>query len=111
MVFDYLENVDLAATVCDRDGMVLYQNKRAIKRDGNVAGKNLYDCHNSHSGMMIRNMIETGKTNTYEIIRHGRRKLLHQAPWFETEGGPVSGLIEFAIDLPDEYPVMDRDKA
>lgn len=42
------------------------------------------------------------KPNTYEIIRHGRRKLLHQAPWFETEGGPVSGLIEFAIDLPGD---------
>lgn len=25
-VFDYLENVALAATVCDKEGIVLYQN-------------------------------------------------------------------------------------
>ena len=29
--FDYLENVpNIAATVCDKEGIVLYQNKRAI---------------------------------------------------------------------------------
>ena len=56
--FDYLENVpNIAATVCDKEGIVLYQNKRAIDRDGNVAG-----------------------------------------------------LIELAIDLPEEMPVFNRDK-
>ncbi|MDY3848869.1 MAG: hypothetical protein SOZ58_11215 [Prevotella sp.] len=30
---DYLENVpNIAATVCDKEGIVLYQNKRAIER-------------------------------------------------------------------------------
>ena len=44
--FDYLENVpNIAATVCDKEGIVLYQNKRAIDRDGDVVGKNLYNCH------------------------------------------------------------------
>lgn len=108
--FDYLETVAFAATVCDKEGVVLYQNARAIKRDGLVVGKNLYDCHNAKSGEMIRQMIATGQGNTYEIIRHGRRKLLHQTPWFEEEGGAVAGLIELAIDLPDEYPTFDRDK-
>lgn len=107
-VFDYLENVAFAACVCDSQGKVLYQNARSIKRDGEVVGKNLYDCHNPKSARMIRHMIETGESNTYAIIRHGKKRLLHQTPWFEQPGGPVSGLIELSIDIPDEYPVFDR---
>lgn len=106
--FDYLENVAFAATVCDKDGVVLYQNARARKRDGGVVGRNLYDCHNRESRALIRHMIESGESNTYEILRHGKRRLLHQTPWFATPGGEVAGLIELSIDLPDSYPTFDR---
>ncbi len=105
--FNYLDNVEFAATVCDTEGIVLYQNARAIKRDGDVTGRNLYDCHGPKACEMIRRMIETGTTNTYQIIRHGRHKLLHQTPWFDAEGH-LGGLIELAIDLPDDMPVFDR---
>ena len=108
--FDYLENVAFAATVCDKDGVVLYQNAPARKRDGGVVGQNLYDCHGKKSREMIRHMIETGESNTYEIIKHGKRRLLHQTPWFEEPGGEVAGLIEISIELPDEYPTFNRDK-
>lgn len=106
--FSYLDTVDFAATVCDREGLVLYQNARAIERDGNVMGKNLYDCHGEKAGQMIRRMIENGSVNTYQIVRHGKRKLLHQTPWLD-ESGAVAGLIELAIELPDNMPVFDRD--
>lgn len=109
-IFDYLENVAFAACVCDREGVVLYQNARSVKRDGDVVGKNLYNCHNPHSGAMIRRMMETGESNTYAIIRHGKKRLLHQTPWYEAPGGEVSGLIELSVDIPDEYPTFDRDK-
>lgn len=105
--FDYLNEVAFAATVCDKDGIVLYQNRRAVKRDGDVCGKNLYNCHNAKSGALIRKMIENGESNTYEIIRHGKRRLLHQTPWYVD--GAVAGLIELSIDLPDEYPTFNRD--
>ncbi len=108
--FDYLENVAFAATVCDKDGVVLYQNARARMRDGGVVGKNLYDCHGKKSKEIIRHMIETGESNTYEIIKHGKHRLLHQTPWFEEPGGEVAGLIEVSIELPDKYPTFDRDK-
>lgn len=107
--FSYLDTVDFAATVCDKEGIVLYQNARAIRRDGDVTGKNLYNCHGPKAAQMIRYMIETGTINTYEIIRHGKRKLLHQTPWFDGNGA-VAGLIELAIDLPDNMRVMDKDK-
>lgn len=105
--FNYLDTVNFAATVCDRDGIVLYQNERAIKRDGDVVGKNLYNCHGEKAGQMIRHMMETGSTNTYQIVRHGKKKLLHQTPWFDGSGA-VAGLIELAIDLPDDMPVYLR---
>ena len=100
---------NIAATVCDKEGIVLYQNKRAIDRDGDVVGKNLYNCHGEKAGAMIRHMIEADESNTYQIIRHGKHKLLHQTPWYDEEGN-VAGLIELAIDLPDEMPVFNRDK-
>lgn len=40
-MFDYLDNVAFAATVCDKDGIVLYQNVCIRRRDGDVVGKNL----------------------------------------------------------------------
>ena len=106
--FSYLDTVDFAATVCDREGVVLYQNERAVERDGDVMGQNLYNCHGEKAGQMIRRMIETGAANTYQVVRHGKRKLLHQTPWFD-ESGAVAGLIELAIDLPDNIPVFNRD--
>lgn len=106
--FSYLDTVDFAATVCDREGIVLYQNDRAIKRDGDVMGKNLFNCHGEKAGAMIRHMMDAGATNTYQIIRHGKHKLLHQTPWFDAEGA-VAGLIELAIDLPEDMRVLNRD--
>lgn len=106
--FDYLENVNFAATVCDTHGIVLYQNAQARRRDGNVVGKNLYECHSKESQEAIRRMITTGKSNTYEVIRHGKRRLLHQTPWFSNPGGDVSGLIEISIELPDALPSFNR---
>lgn len=109
-VFDYLENADFAATVCDSDGIVVYQNAISRNNDGDVVGKNLYKCHGSKSGEKIRHMIETDHNNTYEIIKHGKRFLIHHSPWYEEVDGNIAGLIEFSIPLPDEYPTFNRDK-
>ena len=105
--FIYLDTADFSATVCDREGTVLYQNEKAVLRDGNVTGGNLYDCHGDKASMMIRKMISEGSSNTYQIIRHGRHKLIHQTPWYDGDG-KVAGLIELAIDLPEDLQVFDR---
>lgn len=109
-VFDYLENVAFAATVCDKNGIVLYQNATARERDNNAVGKNLYECHGKKSGEKIRYMMETGQSNTYEYIQHGRHFFIHHTPWFEQPGGELSGLIELEIELPESHPVFNRDK-
>ena len=67
--FDYLENVpNIAATVCDKEGIVLYQNAAARLRDGEVIGKNLYNCRSPKSTEKIRMMRETGMSNSYEAV-------------------------------------------
>lgn len=108
MDFNYLDTVNMSVTVCDRDGIVLYQNDLARANDGDVVGKNLFDCHNEHSAKMIRHMLETGSSHTLESIRDGRRKLYHRTPWFDASGA-VAGLIEFGIPLPATYPVQNFD--
>lgn len=109
-VFDYLQHVAYAATVCNRDGVVIYQNSLAISRDGNVLGMNLFNCHNEKSKEIIKHLIETGESNTYKIIKQGQKRLIHQAPWYETDDGYVAGLIKLSITLPDECPTYNRDK-
>lgn len=108
--FDYLEHVAFAATVCDKDGVVLYQNALSLKREGNAVGKNLFNCHKEKSNEIIRHILETGEGNTYQIIRHGHRRMIQQTPWYEEPSGEVAGLVEIVLDLPDEYPTFDRDK-
>lgn len=108
--FDYLENVAFSATVCDKDGIVVYQNALSIKREGNAIGRNLFNCHKPESNEIIRRMLQTGVSNTYQIIRHGHHRMIQQTPWYEEPGGEVAGLVEIVFDLPDDYPTFDRDK-
>ena len=108
--FDYLENAAVSATVCDKDGIVVYQNKVAQNRDGDAIGKKLFKCHSPRSNEKIRHMLEAGESNTYETIKHGKRHFIHHTPWYENEGGEISGLIEFEIDIPDSHPTYNRDK-
>ena len=108
--FDYLENVAFAATVCDKEGIVLYQNAVARKRDGEVIGKNLYNCHNNKTGEKIRMMMENGTSNSYEVILHGKHYFVHHTPWYEELGGELSGLIELDIEIPETHPTFNRDR-
>ena len=109
-IFDYFEYLNFSVTVCDREGIVVYQNICSKANDGDVVGKNLFRCHSQKTGEKIRQLMEMGESNTYEIIKHGKRFLVKHTPWCEETGGVVSGLIELVIDLPDNYPVFDRDK-
>ncbi len=109
-VFDYLESADFAATVCDKEGIVVYQNALSVAADGDAIGRNLFKCHSSKSNDKIRHMLQTGENNTYQIIKRGRHYLIHHSPWYDNETNEVAGLIELSIPLPDDYPTYNRDK-
>lgn len=106
--FDYLKNVAMSATVCDKTGVVVYQNETARKDDGDVVGRNMLKCHGPKTREKILNMLATGQGNTYAIIKNGKREIVHHLPWFEKPGGEVAGLIELVIPIPEEYPTFNR---
>jgi len=110
MIFDYFERTDFAVTVCDIDGIVVYQNTVSRGSYGDVVGRDLFECHNEKSKEKIHYMMETGNNNTYEIVKHGKRFLIRHSPWYDVENGSVAGLMELSIPLPDEYPTFNRDK-
>ena len=91
-----------AITVCDLDGVVLYQNKRSIDVNGDVRGKSMLPCHSARSREIIQRLITEGTTNAYTIQKGSLRKLIYQAPWYER--GEVSGLVEFSLEIPEEMP-------
>lgn len=91
-----------AITVCDLDGVVLYQNKRSIEVNGDVRGRSMMPCHSARSREIIERLINKAENNAYTIQKGSLRKLIYQTPWYES--GEVAGLVEFSLEIPEEMP-------
>ena len=91
-----------AVTLCDTEGVVLYQNERSIAVNGDVRGKSMLPCHNERSRAIIARLIAEGGRNVYTIEKRGVRKLIYQTVW--RREGAIGGLVEFSLELPDEMP-------
>lgn len=105
-----LEELDVAVTVTDLDGRVVYMNGSSAEVNAKAGGRDLVgqqvrDCHNARSREIIERLF-SGARNVYTITKAGRRKLIYQSPW--REAGEVRGLVELSIVLPDEMPHYDR---
>ncbi len=100
MIPNYFNEVNTAITVCDTEGVVLYQNEKSVAVNGDVRGKSMIPCHSERSRGIIRRLIEEGGTNVYTIEKKGVRKLIYQSAW--REAGEVRGLVEFSIETPAE---------
>ena len=96
-----------AITVCDLDGVVLYQNKRSVEVNGDVRGKSMIPCHSTRSREIIKRLMTEGSVNAYTIEKRGLRKLIYQAPWFEK--GDIAGLVEFSLEIPADMPHYVRE--
>lgn len=112
-ISEWTKELGVAVTVCDADGVILYMNNKSVRtfeKSGGYAlvGKSLYDCHNPQSKVIIRELLSSGRSNTYTIEKAGLKKLIHQTPWFTN--GKIAGLVELSIELPDEMPHFVRDK-
>ena len=104
---NWSSSIDVAVTVCDRDGVILEMNdksKATFVKDGGGAlvGKSLFDCHGPASAAQVRALLAEGRTNAYTIEKGGARKLIYQTPWYD--GGAVAGLVELSIVLPEQMP-------
>lgn len=108
--YNWADEINCAATVCDRDGVILYMNCKAretFARHGDLIGKNLFDCHNPESSAKIRHMLETGESNAYTISKGGLKKMIYQTPW--RINGTVAGMVELSMVIPEEIPHYNRD--
>ncbi len=108
----WINGLQVSMMVCNHEGKILFLNSTAAQqyaKDGRppLVGKNLRDCHKPESSAKIARFIADGTPNHYTITKHGRKRLIHQMPWFEN--GRCAGLVEFARDIPDELPHFDRD--
>jgi len=109
--FPWADSVDVAITVCNRDGIILSMNEKSaatFAADGGRAliGKNLLDCHPESARRKIGRIMESRQANSYTIEKQGLKKLIHQAPWYEN--GELGGLVEFSLVLPGEMPHFKR---
>ena len=101
-----------AITVCDREGIILEMNGRSAQTFADQGGKdligsNLLDCHSELSRGKVERLMETQQKNVYTIEKHGVKKLIYQAPWYEN--GVYAGLVELALEIPAEMPHFVRD--
>ncbi len=100
-----------AVTVCDREGMIIEMNDRAIAtfyEDGweKLLGTNILDCHAEPARTQLIQMMKERKGNIYTIEKKGKKKLIYQTPWFSD--GEYCGLIELSLEIPQEIPHFAR---
>lgn len=108
---DWAFAMNCAVTVCDKEGLVLYMNEKALEtfaKHGDMRGRNLFPCHNERSQSIMRHMLATGESNAYTITKNGVRKMIYQTPW--RVDGMIAGLVEISMIIPADMPHYDRDK-
>lgn len=104
---DWQKEANVAITVCDEEGIILYMNDKAQKTfekyGGNeIIGKNVLDCHPEPARSKLKMLMERKIENTYTIEKNGVKKLIHQSPYFVE--GKYKGFVELSIVLPGNMP-------
>ena len=96
-----------AITVCDKDGKIIYMNKKSEKTfekygGENLIDKNVLDCHPEPARSKLKTMLEQGFSNSYTIEKNDIKKLIHQSPWYDD--GIYKGFVEISIEIPFDMP-------
>lgn len=104
---NWIEGFCGAVTVCDKEGIILYMNDKAIvtfaKYGGrDLVGHNLFDCHPEPARTKLRAMMAEQRVNIYTIEKNGVKKLIHQSPWYKD--GKYRGFVELSLEIPFEMP-------
>jgi transcriptional regulator with PAS, ATPase and Fis domain len=113
MALDWAKEWPAAVTVCDENGIILEMNDRAVETFADSGGRkligsNVLDCHPEPARSKLRSLMDERRTNVYTIEKAGRKKLIYQAPWFES--GRFRGFVELSLELPEIIPHFVRDK-
>lgn len=100
---NWMDAFDGAITLCDTNFTIIYMNNRSVEEfekygGAKLLGTNLLECHNSQSVEKIKEILETGISNSYiKEKSNGRRKVIHQSVWKEQD--EVKGLVEISFYL------------
>ena len=108
----WLEEFPAAITVTGADGTILEMNARSretFAKDGGGAlvGRSVFDCHPEPARSKTRRLYEDRLPNHYAIRKDGRKKIVHQVPWYR--GGVFAGIVEITFPIPDDLPHFERD--
>ena len=108
----WVKEFTAAIVVCDTKGVILEMNDEAIKAnqdDGGekLIGSNLLDCHPEPARTKVVQLLESRQANVYTIQKKGKKKLIHQTPWYQN--GKYSGIVELSLEIPETVPHFVRD--
>lgn len=102
----YLNEADIAVTVCDREGRIIEMNEQSrqvnLKPGQELIGSNVLDCHPEPARSMLKEMMDKQIKNVYTIEKNGMKKMIYQIPWYE--GGEYQGFVELSMVIPFEMP-------
>lgn len=105
---DWLDGAKMSVTVTDKNGIVVYANvNNEIENYEELMGRDIFECHPEPSRSLLRDMYSNPRDNTYTIEKNGRKKLIHQTPWYKA--GEFAGYIEFSFVIPIDMPHHKRD--
>ena len=79
---DYFKEVNLAVTICDKEGKILEMNDKSRKTflkpgQEDLIGKNVLDCHPEPAHSLLADMLQNPRTNVYTIEKKGVKKLIY----------------------------------
>lgn len=108
---DWIEGLPVAITVTDAAGTIVGMNaksKETFAADGGAAllGTSLFACHPEPALTKTKNLYRRQAANHYTIRKAGRKKIIHQVPWFKD--GAFAGFVEISVPIPDELEHFDR---
>lgn len=111
MNIDYFKDLNVALTICDENGVIVYMNEKSaltFQKYGGLAliGKNVLDCHPEPAKGMLAKMMLTHEPNSYTIEKNGIKKLIYQVPRFENN--VFKGYMELSLEIPLEMPHFVR---
>ena len=108
---DYFKEVNLAVTICDKEGKILEMNDKSRKTflkpgQEDLIGKNVLDCHPEPAHSLLADMLQNPRTNVYTIEKKGVKKLIYQTPWYVE--GEFMGFMELSMEIPFEMKHCGR---
>jgi transcriptional regulator with PAS, ATPase and Fis domain len=107
----WTQELAVAITVCDTEGVILEMNDfsaKTFEKEGGkrLVGTNLLDCHPEPSRTKLRELLTKQRTNVYTIEKNGAKRLIHQSPWYFD--GRYAGLVELSLEIPAAMPHFVR---